>query len=189
MGLISRVSSRTYRREVTTLPPSSNMLGLRLLQSSVRTFSVTSKRCLPPFKKLSLPALSPTMETGNIAEFSVAVGESFEEDDDIAQIETDKATVAWEIVGEEGIIAKIFHPVGSKNIPVGDVIAVYVEEAKDVAAFANVTIEEIMGGAAPAASAPAASSAPVVSPTSYPKHVVVPLPALSPTMETGNIAS
>jgi pyruvate dehydrogenase E2 component (dihydrolipoamide acetyltransferase) len=169
------------------------MLGLRLLQSSVRTFSVTSKRCLPPFKKLTLPALSPTMETGNIAEFSVAVGESFEEDDDIAQIETDKATVAWEIVGEEGIIAKIFHPVGSKNIKVGDVIAVYVEEAKDVAAFANVTLEEIMGGAAiaaaPAASAPAASSAPAVSPTSYPKHVVVPLPALSPTMETGNIAS
>ena len=80
------------------------------------------------------------METGNIAEFSLAVGESFEEDDDIAQIETDKATVAWEIVGEEGIIAKIFHPVGSKNIKVGDVVAVYVEEEKDVAAFANVTV-------------------------------------------------
>lgn len=129
------------------------------------------------------------METGNIAEFSLAVGESFEEDDDIAQIETDKATVAWEIVGEEGIIAKIFHPVGSKNIKVGDVVAVYVEEEKDVAAFANVTLEEILGGAT-ASPTPAAQSAPAAaSPTNYPKHVLIPLPALSPTMETGNIAS
>jgi len=180
------------------------MLGLRLFQVTAgarliplkRTLKLTSSRALPPFKKLTLPALSPTMEQGNIAEFAGKVGEAFEEGDDIAQVETDKATVTWEIVGEEGVIAKIFHPEGSKNVKVGDVIAIYVEDEKDVAAFANVGIDEIMGGAAstPAAPAPAAPApaapAPTAAPASnYPKHLVVPLPALSPTMEAGNIAT
>merc|ERR1712019_6560 len=118
MGLISRVSSRTYRLEKRS--KSSKMLGLRLFQVGAgsrliplrRTLKLSSASNLPPFKKLTLPALSPTMEQGNIAEFAGKVGEAFEEGDDIAQVETDKAVVAWEIVGEEGIIAKIFKPEG-----------------------------------------------------------------------------
>merc|ERR1712227_611643 len=129
---------------------------------------------LPSHEMIPLPALSPTMEVGTIKSWEVKVGDSFEEGDILCEVETDKAVVAFEAVGVEGYIAAILKPEGSKDIKVGEMVCVVVEEEGDVAAF-----KDFKAGDAPAAGAPAASN--------YPSHEVITLPALSPTMETGSI--
>merc|ERR1712227_386326 len=129
---------------------------------------------LPSHEMVPLPALSPTMEVGTIKSWEVKVGDSFEEGDILCEVETDKAVVAFEAVGVEGYIAAILKPEGSKDIKVGEMVCVVVEEEGDVAAF-----KDFKAGDAPAAGAPAASN--------YPSHEVITLPALSPTMETGSI--
>ena len=56
-----------------------------------------------------MPALSPTMEEGNIAEWSVQEGQEIQPGDALAQIETDKATVDFEAT-DGGFVAKILKP-------------------------------------------------------------------------------
>jgi len=132
------------------------------------------------------------MEVGTIKSWEVKVGDSFEEGDVLCEVETDKAVVAFEAVGVEGYMAAIFFPEGSKDIKVGDMVCVVVEDEADVAAFKDYKVGDAAAAApvvAPAAAAPAAA-APVPAPTStssYPSHEVITLPALSPTMETGSI--
>lgn len=67
-----------------------------------------------------LPALSPTMEKGNIKAWAKEVGEQLSEGDVLAQIETDKADMDFE-TPEEGYLAKILTPAGSKDVPLGTV--------------------------------------------------------------------
>eukprot|EP00304_Pavlova_gyrans_P007531 CAMPEP_0206041660 /NCGR_PEP_ID=MMETSP1466-20131121/6097_1 /ASSEMBLY_ACC=CAM_ASM_001126 /TAXON_ID=44452 /ORGANISM="Pavlova gyrans, Strain CCMP608" /LENGTH=98 /DNA_ID=CAMNT_0053416363 /DNA_START=147 /DNA_END=439 /DNA_ORIENTATION=+ len=81
-----------------------------------------------------MPALSPTMESGNIVSWLKAEGESIGAGDTIAQVETDKATVDFE-VQDDGIVAKLLVPAGSSDLTVGTPVAVLVEEAEHVAAF------------------------------------------------------
>jgi pyruvate dehydrogenase E2 component (dihydrolipoamide acetyltransferase) len=83
----------------------------------------------------------------------------------LAEIETDKATMGFE-TPEEGYLAKIFFDAGSKDIPIGKLLCIIVENEGDVAAFKDYKDE---GGAAPAkpaaAPAPAAAApAPVAAP-------------------------
>ena len=87
----------------------------RVLSISRNTWQVQSVRnsSWPAHTKLTLPALSPTMESGNLSKWEVKEGEQFSEGDVLAEVETDKATVSWEVVGEEGYIAKIFTPDGT----------------------------------------------------------------------------
>jgi pyruvate dehydrogenase E2 component (dihydrolipoamide acetyltransferase) len=96
-------------------------------------------------------------------------------------IETDKAVIDYEMQ-EEGYIAKIVYPDGTKDIALGEVIAILVEEEEDVAAFANYTGEAAPAQAAPAKAAPA-KAAPAAPAKSYPDHIVLEMPNLSPTME------
>ncbi|KAF8068297.1 pdhC [Scenedesmus sp. PABB004] len=98
---------------------------------------------LPAHVELAMPSLSPTMTQGNIAAWRKAEGDSVAPGDILAEVETDKATIEWE-AQEEGYIAKIIKPAGSKDIPVGTPVALIVEEAGDVAAFSSYT----PGGAA-----------------------------------------
>ena len=72
--------------------------------------------------------------------------------DVLAGIETDKATVDFEMQ-EEGFIAKLLYPEGAKDVPLGECIAILVEDEADIAAFANYTGEA--SEAAPAQAAPA----------------------------------
>merc|ERR1712227_945780 len=141
---------------------------------------------LPSHEMVPLPALSPTMEVGTIKSWEVKVGDSFEEGDILCEVETDKAVVAFEAVGVEGCIAAILKPEGSKDIKVGEMVCVVVEEEGDVAAF-----KDFKAGDAPAAGAqaatPAAPAAAAPAASNYPSHEVITLPALSPTMETGSI--
>lgn len=103
-----------------------------------QSYRFASSGSLPSFKKISLPALSPTMETGTLRSWSKKEGDKISEGDILAEIETDKATLGFE-AGDEGFLAKILIPAGSKDVPVGKPCAIIVERAEDIAAFANYT--------------------------------------------------
>ncbi len=80
---------------------------------------------------ITMPALSPTMEEGNLAKWLVKEGDQVAPGDVIAEIETDKATMEVEAV-EEGTVAKILVAEGSEGVKVNAVIAVLAEEGEDV---------------------------------------------------------
>ncbi len=104
-----------------------------------------------------MPALSPTMEKGNLARWLKKEGDKIKSGDVIAEIETDKATMEYEAV-DEGTLAKIVVPEGTQDVAVNAVIAVLAGEGEDVKA-----------AAAGAKSAPAkAASAPAPSPEPSP---------------------
>ncbi|KAK1269269.1 hypothetical protein QJS04_geneDACA005173 [Acorus gramineus] len=85
----------------------------------------------PPHIIVSMPALSPTMNQGNIAKWRKKEGDKIDVGDVICEIETDKATLEFESL-EEGFLAKILAPEGSKDVLVGQPIAVTVEDANDI---------------------------------------------------------
>lgn len=80
-----------------------------------------------------MPALSPTMEKGNLARWLKKEGDKVKSGDVIAEIETDKATMEVEAV-DEGTLAKIVVPEGTQDVPVNDVIAVLAGDGEDVKA-------------------------------------------------------
>lgn len=88
---------------------------------------------LPPHIFIDMPALSPTMDQGNIARWRKKEGDKIEVGDIICEIETDKATLEFECL-EEGYLAKILAPEGSKDVLVGHPIAITVEDPADVEA-------------------------------------------------------
>ena len=69
---------------------------------------------------MTLPALSPTMEMGTINNWQKKEGDKVAEGDLLAEIETDKATMGFES-SEDGYLARIFYPAGSKDVPIGKV--------------------------------------------------------------------
>jgi pyruvate dehydrogenase E2 component (dihydrolipoamide acetyltransferase) len=121
-----------------------------------------------------MPALSPTMEKGNLAKWLKKEGDKVKSGDVIAEIETDKATMEVEAV-DEGTLAKIVVPEGTQDVPVNDVIAVLANEGEDVksagagaakpaaSSASPAKAEEAPAGGkptpAPAAAAPAAKAA------------------------------
>ncbi|KMZ58672.1 Dihydrolipoyllysine-residue acetyltransferase component 1 ofpyruvate dehydrogenase complex [Zostera marina] len=94
----------------------------------VRYFSSTE---LSAHTIVEMPALSPTMNQGNIARWNKKEGEKINVGDVICEIETDKATVEFECL-EEGYMAKILAPEGSMDIPIGQPIAITVEDHDDI---------------------------------------------------------
>ena len=112
-----------------------------------------------------MPALSPTMEKGNLAKWLKKEGDKVKSGDVIAEIETDKATMEVEAV-DEGTIAKIVVPEGTQDVAVNDVIAVLAAEGEDVKA-AGAGAASAPPKAAPAAQAPAAKPAAQPSASSF----------------------
>src|SRR5947208_924655 len=82
-----------------------------------------------------MPALSPTMEKGNLAKWLKKEGDKVKTGDVIAEIETDKATMEYEAV-DDGVLAKIVVPEGTNDVPVNQLIAVLAGEGEDVKAAA-----------------------------------------------------
>ena len=111
-----------------------------------------------------MPALSPTMEKGNLAKWLKKEGEKVKPGDVIAEIETDKATMEYEAI-DEGTLAKIVVPEGTQDVPVNQLIAVLAEEGEDVKAAAAGAEKNAAPAAKPAAPAPkpASAGAPVAS--------------------------
>jgi len=114
-----------------------------------------------------MPALSPTMEKGNLAKWLKKEGDKVKSGDVIAEIETDKATMEVEAV-DEGTIAKILVPEGTQDVPVNDVIAVLAGDGEDVkaagAGVASAPPKPAAAAEAPAAAKPAPAPAPSPAP-------------------------
>ncbi len=83
---------------------------------------------------VTMPALSPTMEEGNLAKWLVKEGDNVSAGDVIAEIETDKATMEVEAV-DEGTVAKILIDAGTEGVKVNEVIAILAEEGEDAASI------------------------------------------------------
>jgi pyruvate dehydrogenase E2 component (dihydrolipoamide acetyltransferase) len=121
-----------------------------------------------------MPALSPTMEKGNLAKWLKKEGDQVKSGDVIAEIETDKATMEVEAV-DEGTIARILVPEGTQDVPVNDVIAVLAGDGEDVkAAGAGAS------GAPPKAAAAAPMPKPATAPASTPAKVSEPAASAAP---------
>lgn len=85
--------------------------------------------------EILMPALSPTMEKGNLAKWLVKEGDAVKSGDVIAEIETDKATMEVEAV-DEGTVGKILVPEGTADVAVNELIALLLEEGEDNSALA-----------------------------------------------------
>jgi pyruvate dehydrogenase E2 component (dihydrolipoamide acetyltransferase) len=121
-----------------------------------------------------MPALSPTMEKGNLAKWLKKEGDKVKSGDVIAEIETDKATMEVEAV-DEGTIAKILVPEGTQDVPVNDIIAVLAGDGEDVKAA---------GAGAGVAPAPKPAEAPAAKPASAPAAAAAPAPKPAATGPT-----
>src|SRR5690554_1308150 len=86
--------------------------------------------------EILMPALSPTMEEGNLAKWLKKEGDSVAAGDIIAEIETDKATMEVEAV-DEGTVGKIVVPEGAEGVKINAVIAILLEEGEDESALAD----------------------------------------------------
>ena len=124
--------------------------------------------------EILMPALSPTMESGKLATWNIAVGGEVRIGDVIAEIETDKATMEVEAV-DDGVLAVILVEAGSENVSVGTPIARLAEDGEAVddvalapaaAAPSPPVAEAKVESSAPAAPAPAAAPAAVPAPAS-----------------------
>jgi pyruvate dehydrogenase E2 component (dihydrolipoamide acetyltransferase) len=128
-----------------------------------------------------MPALSPTMEKGNLAKWLKKEGDQVKAGDILAEIETDKATMEYEAI-DEGVIAKILVPEGTADVAVNAPIAVLAAEGEDVktaaagAPAARQVAPSLPAGATKPAAAPPPSPSPAQSiPT--PASPVAPAPA------------
>jgi pyruvate dehydrogenase E1 component beta subunit len=111
-----------------------------------------------------MPALSPTMEKGNLAKWLKKVGDRIKSGDIIAEIETDKATMEVE-ASDEGTLGKILVPEGTADVAVNTPIAVILGDGEDKSAMAD------------AKPAPQAKPAPAVKPE---KSEAKPAPQAAP---------
>jgi pyruvate dehydrogenase E2 component (dihydrolipoamide acetyltransferase) len=116
-----------------------------------------------------MPALSPTMEKGNLTRWLKKEGDTVKSGDVIAEIETDKATMEVEAV-DEGVLAKIVVPEGTQDVPVNQLIGVIAAEGESVSdapkAAAPASAPAPTAAASAAAPAPVSSAAP--APTAKP---------------------
>ncbi len=122
-----------------------------------------------------MPALSPTMEKGNLTKWLKKEGDPVKAGDVIAEIETDKATMEFEAV-DEGTIGKILVPEGTQDVAINAPIAVLLGEGEDKSAIKD----------APAAK-PAEAKAeakPVTPASSAPQAAAPPAPKTAPASES-----
>ncbi len=81
-----------------------------------------------------MPALSPTMTEGKIVKWNKNVGDAVEEGDIICEVETDKATVGFQVT-EKGFLAQKRDT--DKPVPVGTPLVVVVKKQSDVGSFGD----------------------------------------------------
>lgn len=114
-----------------------------------------------------MPALSPTMERGNLTKWLKAEGDRVKSGDVIAEIETDKATMEVEAV-DEGILVDIIVPAGSQDVAVNAVIARIAGEGESTGAARAPVAAPVSHEASPKPSQPASAHAePSVTMSSY----------------------
>ena len=114
-----------------------------------------------------MPALSPTMEKGNLSKWVKQEGDQVKAGDVIAEIETDKATMEVEAV-DEGTLGKILVPAGTHDVAVNTPIAVILADGEDVSAIKAGAPAAAAKTEAPAEQMKVAQSAPPAAPTPTP---------------------
>lgn len=114
--------------------------------------------------EILMPALSPTMEEGTLAKWMVKEGDTVKSGDILAEIETDKATMEFEVV-DEGIIGKILIAEGTEGVKVNSAIAVLLEDGESAGA--------IVASTPVAEAAPSAETLAPVATTSAPAATIV----------------
>lgn len=122
---------------------------------------------------ITMPALSPTMEEGNLAKWLVKEGDKVVSGDILAEIETDKATMEVEAI-DEGTIAKIVVEGGTEGVKVNALIAILAEDGEDVAEAAK------GGGDTPVTAAASANEAPAVAALAASNAPVTPVESMVP---------
>ena len=132
---------------ISTTPAAPSPTPSAPTATTVASTASTSAPPPPGQTNVSMPALSPTMTTGTIVKWLKKEGEEIEPGDALAEIQTDKAVMTFE-VEDEGVFAKILVPEGSQ-VEVGQLIAIMVEKGMD---WKNVVI--------PATTKPSAATAP-----------------------------
>jgi pyruvate dehydrogenase E1 component beta subunit len=110
-----------------------------------------------------MPALSPTMEKGNLAKWVKHQGDKVKSGDIIAEIETDKATMEVEAT-DEGTLGQILVPEGTADVAVNTPIAVILSEGEDSAALNNFHAEPPVATETLAQQEKGAESAPPAAP-------------------------
>lgn len=100
-----------------------------------------------------MPAMSPTMEIGGIVEWKVKEGQEFKAGDVLLEVETDKAEIDVE-AQDDGVMAKIVAPNGTKDIPVGKTIAYLADPGDDIASLELPKDDEIPANLASSGSVP-----------------------------------
>lgn len=140
--------------------PSRCLLRPTLAARWLRHFS------LPSHTFLEMPALSPTMSHGKVANWVAKVGDEISAGTVFCEVETDKATVSYE-AQEDGFLAKILVEGGDMEIEVGTKIGIVVDEKEDIAAFANYSVDS--SAAAVPAAAPEPEPTPAVQATPEPE--------------------
>lgn len=116
------------------------------------------------------------MESGSIVSWDKSEGDQLNEGDLLAEIETDKATMAFE-TPEEGYLAKILVPAGTKGVPLGKPLCIIVETEEEAAKFKNMSIEEALASSGGSSSGSAAQSQPE---SQSPPQASQPAQALTP---------
>ncbi|KAI8343169.1 2-oxoacid dehydrogenases acyltransferase-domain-containing protein [Chlamydoabsidia padenii] len=159
--LASRATTRaapllvSQARQYSSLP-TSQWTALRAVATPLmKDVRLYSSKSFPTHNVIAMPALSPTMTQGGIGAWQKAIGDEVQPGDVLVEIETDKAQMDFECQ-EEGFLAKMLVDTGSKDVPVGKPIAIFVDEKEDVAAFESFTLDDIESSGAP----PAQESAP-----------------------------
>ncbi|WP_068312155.1 pyruvate dehydrogenase complex E1 component subunit beta [Polycladidibacter hongkongensis] len=130
--------------------------------------------------QILMPALSPTMEEGNLSKWVKQEGDAVSAGDVIAEIETDKATMEVEAV-DEGILGKILIAEGTEEVKVNTPIAVLLEEGEDASAADSAGSAPV---AAPAAEAPVTAEAAPTAPAA-PKAPVEVVKLADPEIPAG----
>lgn len=136
---------------------------------------------LPSHELVTLPNLSPTMESGRIVSWEKEEGDFIGEGEVLAMIETDKATMEME-TPEEGYLAKIVKPGGSKDIPINELICIIVSDEDDVAAFKDYVVSD---AATPTAPAPPTPPPAVLTAVPVPPPAAPPVAPAQPVAPTG----
>lgn len=131
--------------------------GTAIKYGCVRTYANKSAENYPEHLVITMPALSPTMTTGNIGQWKKHIGDTIAAGDVLCEIETDKAQMDLECQ-EEGILAKTFFESGSKDVPVNTPLAIFVENKEDIDAFKDYVPQKLESkSSTPAAEASEAS--------------------------------
>ncbi|KAM9982580.1 hypothetical protein ACTFIZ_007119 [Dictyostelium cf. discoideum] len=193
-GTKSFTTTKTFNNTQTKpkIFTSSNVLSFSSSSSNVFSEILNKRSYSSKGKEITMPALSPSMTEGNIVQWKKKEGDQIKAGDVIAEVETDKATMDFQYEDGNGYLAKILIPEGTKGIEINKPIAIIVSKKEDIESAVKNYKPSSQASSTPVqeeAPKPKQEAPKKSSTKTYPAHKVVGMPALSPSMETGGIAS